>query len=143
MILIIKQMTRFIISVAVCLLLLIGLTGFFLPALVEKADITVDTMQLEEPTVLYIKANEVAGPAVTLSSVLENVKSKNTTEQLDEQFWQSIQNDLGRVFTYKNSNNAYIYEDFIGSEAGEWMLVFTSSNSTGDQYKIRISLNVS
>ena len=142
MVLVIRQMSRFIIAIVVCLLILSSLTSLFIPKLVEEANITVETMELEEPTVLLAYANESAAASISLSSVLAKLENDNITEQLDEQFWQLIQADLDRVFTYKKTGNVYIQQDFVGSEPSSWMIVFTSTNSAGEKYKLKVSLNL-
>lgn len=142
MVLVFRQAGRLIVAVAVCLLLLSSLTSLILPTIIEKADITVGDMRLEEPQVLLVSANESAQTSITLSSVLAKLESENTTVQLDEQFWQLIQTDIGRVFTYKKTSNAYVQQNFVGSEASDWMLVFTSTNSSGEKYKLKVNLNL-
>ena len=142
MVQVVKLMGRFIISIAVCAVVLFGLIKVFLPNLVEQTDITVETVQFDEPTVIHISANEASGPDISLSYVLESIASKNITEQLDEQFWKTARIEIGRVFTYKESNSAFVHQEFEASTASNWMFIFTSSNSLNEEYKVKINLRL-
>lgn len=144
MVQVLKFMSRFLIAAVVCAMIISGLMSFFVPNLVQRTNdiLAQETTEvlLEEPEVVYLTVNVATG--TDLFSALEKAAAENTTEQLDTGFWQSVRIEFGRVYAYKNENGRHVLQSFDGSEASDWVLVFTSSNASGARYKVKMSLLV-
>lgn len=144
MVQVLKIMSRFLIAAVVGAMIVSGLMSFFVPNLVLRTNnvLAQETAEVlpEEPEVVGLTVGATAG--TDLFSALEKAAAENTTEQLDADFWQSIRLEYSRVYAYKNENGRYVLQSFDGSEASDWVLVFTSANASGARYKVKMNLLV-
>ena len=144
MTLIIKYAGRVLVATAVCILIMTALATSFVPNLSKKATEIMASGQgellLNEPEVIRLSVTTSCG--ADLSSVLALAAAENTTGDLDATYWSVIQQEDDCVFTYKQENGRYENRLFDGSEASNWMLVFTSTNASGTRYKVQLSLSL-
>ena len=186
---ILKFVSRFIVSVAVCVVILYGLIAF-VPPLTEKVNGIIsnetENIQLKEPTVIWLtqdmkladfyakdaaELEEGEDPTLDISFdevfaeiASEQLKNVSLKERLDEQFWQTATENIDCVFTYKGKDGVYAYKNFnlyfhadeietlpedVLEETpenllktSEWMIIFSSHNSSGEWYKAKIYLRL-
>lgn len=150
MVQVVKIMARLVVSVVACVSLLFGFGRAFLPSLIINANAAInaktESLQLEELTVFYLTVQETANSTIILDDVLERIASENTTPQLDELFWNTIQLETERVSTYcKNTNNVYVeqaLDNIDSSKNSEWKLFMIATNESGVRCKVEVDLQL-
>ena len=143
---VVKQLGRFIITVAVSMLILSVLVGVVVPAIFEKANIynvREDALPKETP-VVKMRVIDTVSDSTTVASAFERARNANQDDRLDDEFWQGVNTDA--IYIYKLKDGYYKPlpegEEFSGREISDWIFVFTSENAEGARYTVNVTLSL-